>query len=324
MGLANRLAVTSLLLLGATPVFAADLDVRSAIDAVSVYPDGATVHRVIAFDAPPGETTLVARDLPPGLDARSVRIDAAEADGVAIASIDTAAATLDPPQPDAAAAKALTDLRDKRDAVAATIAALTAKQGLLQKGPPWTHRAPRMQVLELQQTLIEMQRDRDAAGNHVAEGQAAIASLERQRAQAEAQFVQDRTKEHLGQSDKAIIQYRRLLRQEIEKVSSGGKPFMFLDAANARSIQGPATMDGIGPTRGWETYWMEVDVKRRRGAPWGRRPCCWRSGWACCRRWPFPASTTSCACSSRCSSAAGTAPAWRRWACRPACTRPTS
>ena len=27
-------------------------------------------------------------------------------------------------------------------------------------------------------------------------------------------------------------------------------------------------MDGIGPTRGWEIYWMEVDVKRRRGAPW--------------------------------------------------------
>jgi hypothetical protein len=80
--------------------------------------------------------------------------------------------------------------------------------------------------------------------------------------------IQDRTREHLGQSDKAIIQYRRLLRQEIEKVASGGKPFMFLDQAHARSIQGPATMDGIGPTRGWETYWMEVDVKRRRGAPW--------------------------------------------------------
>jgi hypothetical protein len=27
-------------------------------------------------------------------------------------------------------------------------------------------------------------------------------------------------------------------------------------------------MDGIGPTKGWETYWMEVDVARRRGAPW--------------------------------------------------------
>ncbi|AOR81231.1 aromatic ring-hydroxylating dioxygenase subunit alpha [Novosphingobium resinovorum] len=80
--------------------------------------------------------------------------------------------------------------------------------------------------------------------------------------------IQNRTREHLGQTDKAIIQYRKLLRQEIEKVASGGKPLMFLDDANARSIQGPASMDGIGPTKGWETYWMEVDVKRRRGAPW--------------------------------------------------------
>jgi hypothetical protein len=80
--------------------------------------------------------------------------------------------------------------------------------------------------------------------------------------------IQDRAREHLGTSDKAIVQYRRLLRQEIEKVASGAKPFMCLDAAHARSIQGPATMDGIGPTRGWETFWMEVDVKRRRGAPW--------------------------------------------------------
>ena len=59
-----------------------------------------------------------------------------------------------------------------------------------------------------------------------------------------------------------------LLRQEIEKAGTGAKPLMVLDAAHARSIQGPATMDGIGPTSGWETYWMEVDVKRRRGAPW--------------------------------------------------------
>ena len=78
---------------------------------------------------------------------------------------------------------------------------------------------------------------------------------------------QDRTREHLGQSDKAIVQYRRL-RQEIEKAAGGTKPLLFLDEANARAIQGPATMDGIGPTRGWEIYWMEVDVKRRRGAPW--------------------------------------------------------
>jgi nitrite reductase/ring-hydroxylating ferredoxin subunit len=80
--------------------------------------------------------------------------------------------------------------------------------------------------------------------------------------------IQDRTREHLGQSDKAIVQYRRLLRQEIEKVAGGEKPMLHLDESHARSIQGPATMDGIGPTQGWETFWMEVDVKRRRGAPW--------------------------------------------------------
>src|ERR1700754_1230185 len=80
--------------------------------------------------------------------------------------------------------------------------------------------------------------------------------------------IQDRTNEHLGTSDKWLGQYRRLLRQEIEKVGGGEKPMLFLDEAHARSIQGPATMDGIGPTQGWEIYWMEVDVKRRRGAPW--------------------------------------------------------
>ena len=53
-----------------------------------------------------------------------------------------------------------------------------------------------------------------------------------------------------------------------KRLSAARSRCMFLDDAHARSIQGPATMDGIGPTRGWEIYWMEVDVKRRRGAPW--------------------------------------------------------
>jgi phenylpropionate dioxygenase-like ring-hydroxylating dioxygenase large terminal subunit len=80
--------------------------------------------------------------------------------------------------------------------------------------------------------------------------------------------IQDRTKEHLGQADKGIVQYRRMLREQIERTASGEKPIMCLDEAHAKSIQGPGTMDGIGPTQGWEMYWMEVDVKRRRGAPW--------------------------------------------------------
>jgi hypothetical protein len=80
--------------------------------------------------------------------------------------------------------------------------------------------------------------------------------------------IQNRTREHLGQSDKAISLYRRVLREQIDKVEAGETPIMVLDARSACAIQGPATMDGVGPTRGWETYWMEVDVKRRRCAPW--------------------------------------------------------
>jgi hypothetical protein len=67
---------------------------------------------------------------------------------------------------------------------------------------------------------------------------------------------------------KAIVQYRRIVKEEIERVASGSKPLLFLDPAAACAIRGPATADGIGPTQGWETYWKEVDAKRRRNAPW--------------------------------------------------------
>jgi phenylpropionate dioxygenase-like ring-hydroxylating dioxygenase large terminal subunit len=80
--------------------------------------------------------------------------------------------------------------------------------------------------------------------------------------------IQDRTREHLGQSDKAIILYRRILREEIAKAASGEAPLLVLDQRHAKSVQGPATMDGIGPSTGWEAYWMEVDARRRRNAPW--------------------------------------------------------
>ena len=71
--------------------------------------------------------------------------------------------------------------------------------------------------------------------------------------------IQDRTREHLGQSDRGITAYRRLLLAAIEGASAG---------IEAAAVRGPATMDGIGPTDGWEQYWREVDRRRREGAPW--------------------------------------------------------
>ena len=91
--------------------------------------------------------------------------------------------------------------------------------------------------------------------------------------------------------------------------AGGQKPMLFLDDVHARSIQGPATMDGIGPTRGWETFWLVVDVKRRRSAPWAWAtsppPQIWPRGNDC---WPT-SSTSNEASASRCAQAPPAGPA---------------
>jgi len=81
--------------------------------------------------------------------------------------------------------------------------------------------------------------------------------------------IQDRTREHLGQTDKGIVQYRLLLLKALKDLSSGATPLMVLDEERARSIKGPFTVDGIGPTVDWQRYWLDLDVQRRRRVPWG-------------------------------------------------------
>jgi hypothetical protein len=77
--------------------------------------------------------------------------------------------------------------------------------------------------------------------------------------------VQDRTKENLGYSDKAIAAYRRLLVRAIRDVEEGRKPLLTADAA---AYRGPASIDAIGPVDGWEGYWRAQDARRRGLAPW--------------------------------------------------------
>ncbi|MFO1195444.1 MAG: Rieske 2Fe-2S domain-containing protein [Burkholderiaceae bacterium] len=80
--------------------------------------------------------------------------------------------------------------------------------------------------------------------------------------------IQDRTREHLGQSDRGIIAYRRMLLQAIETSEAGGTPLMCLDAAAARGFAGPDTVDSVAPGSGWEDHWRTVARRRRDGAPW--------------------------------------------------------
>jgi hypothetical protein len=80
--------------------------------------------------------------------------------------------------------------------------------------------------------------------------------------------IQDRTREHLGTTDKGIIAYRRLLVDAIEKTQAGEKTLMVIDEEAAAHLTGPASIDGIAPAERWDEYWKEADASRRAAAPW--------------------------------------------------------
>jgi phthalate 4,5-dioxygenase len=80
--------------------------------------------------------------------------------------------------------------------------------------------------------------------------------------------IQDRTKEHLGTTDKAIIANRRQLSHAIDAVEKGEAPPFVWSAADAENITGPITVDGICAADSWEQYWRESDAKRRAQCEW--------------------------------------------------------
>jgi hypothetical protein len=84
--------------------------------------------------------------------------------------------------------------------------------------------------------------------------------------------IQDRTREHLGTSDKVIMANRRMLLAAIDAVQAGGTPPMALDAAAAAALTGPATIDCIAPAQGWEAHWAAKARALREAAPWLAAP----------------------------------------------------
>ena len=80
--------------------------------------------------------------------------------------------------------------------------------------------------------------------------------------------IQDRTREHLGQSDTVIMANRRLLLQAIAPVQAGGTPPLVLDAAAAAALQGPDTIDCIAPAAEWPAFWQQAAAAKRSAAGW--------------------------------------------------------
>ena len=121
-------SLVALAALAAMPAQAADIDVTSAVDAVTVYPDGASVTRLITLDLPSGDNTLVAKDFPLTLDPSSLRVEGAAGTKFSIGAIDTrpprAAPPLNLPELD----KRIEALKDERANLAGAIHAATARR----------------------------------------------------------------------------------------------------------------------------------------------------------------------------------------------------
>jgi phenylpropionate dioxygenase-like ring-hydroxylating dioxygenase large terminal subunit len=80
--------------------------------------------------------------------------------------------------------------------------------------------------------------------------------------------IQDRTREHLGTTDKVILANRRMLLQALDTVEQGGTPPGMADAAQHAHISGPDTVDGIAPAQDWQAWWQAAVQAKRTAAPW--------------------------------------------------------
>ena len=118
--------VATIALVAAVPALAAEIETSSQIDAVTVYPDGATVTRLIRLDLPAGNPRCLP-GFPLTLDPSSLRVEAESGSRLVIGAVDArqpchAPANL--PQID----RRLEALRDQRAALDGEIAAATARR----------------------------------------------------------------------------------------------------------------------------------------------------------------------------------------------------
>ncbi|MEO8320879.1 MAG: mucoidy inhibitor MuiA family protein, partial [Bradyrhizobium sp.] len=129
--IANSLVTSSLVVLAAFAAGAAqaaDVDASSTVDAVTVYPDGASVTRVIALDLPAGDNSAVLKDFPVTLDPSSLRVEGEASAKLTIGAIDAKPPRAAPPVNLPELDKRIESLKDERANLQGAIDAATARR----------------------------------------------------------------------------------------------------------------------------------------------------------------------------------------------------
>jgi uncharacterized protein (TIGR02231 family) len=121
-------ALAVILVALASPALGAERDVRSAIERVTVYPDGATVTRIIETQLTAGENTLLARDFPPGLDPASLRVEGEGGAPLTIGSIEARPPRAERPVALPELENRIEALKDQRGLLDDRISAATARR----------------------------------------------------------------------------------------------------------------------------------------------------------------------------------------------------
>ena len=80
--------------------------------------------------------------------------------------------------------------------------------------------------------------------------------------------IQDRTREHLGRSDVAIIRHRRMLRQAIAAVEAGELDALPMQKVDAAAVVGPLSNDAVASTDNWQDASFKQDMERRAACSW--------------------------------------------------------
>ncbi|MEA2759692.1 MAG: hypothetical protein QOH65_2305 [Methylobacteriaceae bacterium] len=118
---------------------AAELEVLSKVDSVSLSPDAATVSRVAEVDLAAGDLTVVFKNLPFSLDPGSLRLTGSAREKIMIGTVEARVSPGDIKSNDSAIEARLRALRADREGWQVTIDALSAKQAMMirfsQSGP---------------------------------------------------------------------------------------------------------------------------------------------------------------------------------------------
>jgi uncharacterized protein (TIGR02231 family) len=186
------LPIALALLFVASAAAGAEIETRSDVDSVAVYPDGATVTRLIRVDLPAGDTTLIASDFPPGLDPSSLRVEGETVTPVVIGSIDARAPKAVPPVNAPELEAKIEAARDQRSAVQDKIAAETARKNFAVRfgndAPLGLgDKAEARPLAEWRAAFVAVSEDITAADNAIRELKLAERTLDREIDRLEAQ-----------------------------------------------------------------------------------------------------------------------------------------